>query len=155
MEKNRRKRLVKAHFIVHGAASGAAAWAFANAQIPGSDEAGLTIITSTMAGSLAFLYGINEAKLVLAMASVALGSALGERTAAQLHKYIPLLGNYTNATSTFALHEGTGWLLVAALERYLVTGILPDLKHMTDEEKKQFMKMADELKDEAKKERSK
>ena len=49
IDKDKKRRLLKANGIIHSAASGAAFAAFAMAQTPGADTATLTAITTGMA----------------------------------------------------------------------------------------------------------
>jgi len=120
-EIQRRRRLVVNHFVIHGHATAAAGSAAALAQVPGGDEAALTVITTSMTGSLCANYKVLSAALVVAYMGIISGGLLGKMAASYLYRWIPVAGNLINAGVTFALHEGQGWLIAALLEKEIHT----------------------------------
>jgi len=125
-------RMKKNHIIIHTSATAAAASAAALAQVPGGDEAALTAITLGMAGALCNNYGSMETSIISACGAQAVGAAAGKMASSYLYKWIPGAGNAINAAVTFALHEATGWSLVAMLEKYKQSGILGNIKDFKD-----------------------
>lgn len=118
---HRRRRMVINHLIIHGHASGAAASAGLLAQVPGGDEAALTAITSSMIGSLCANYRVLTAGVLISYLGILSGSLLGKMGASYLYRWVPGLGNLVNAGVTFSVHQLQGWLVVALLERGILS----------------------------------
>lgn len=112
----------KKRLIIGSFATVAAGWSGATALIPVAgpllaDTAGLTVLTTAMAYSLAILYDKHVSVATLAaFSTVAISAVLGQLALKAGASLIPIWGSYFNATVTFILHAATGWALCEIFE---------------------------------------
>ena len=102
----------KCNAIIHTASVAAAGAGAGLAQIPGSDNAVITPIQSTMTISLGKVFDIDlsESAAKAALGSVA-ASTIGRTVSQVLLGWIPGIGNAINATTAAGLTEAMGWAL--------------------------------------------
>lgn len=116
----------KCHWIIHSAATAAAASAAALAQAPGTDNAVFVGIMSTMTASLAFVFDIDTGVLktyglafdnfVMTIMAKA-GGLLMSRTISQwCVGWIPFIGNAVNSASMAAMVELIDWKIAKAFD---------------------------------------
>jgi uncharacterized protein (DUF697 family) len=145
-------RTAKAHIIIHSFATAAATFSAAFALVPVAgplllDTAGLTALTVGMTYALASLFGKRlEEGAMWAFGTVALGFAAGNAVFKAAASLIPIYGSAVNATTTFVLHEATGWGLFLIFESGL------DPTKMSKKEIKKFVELG---KDKARTEKAK
>lgn len=112
----------KKRLIIGSFATVAAGWSGTTALIPVAgpllaDTAGLTVLTTAMAYSLAILYDKHVSVATLAaFSTVAISAVLGQLALKAGASLIPIWGSYFNATVTFILHAATGWALCEIFE---------------------------------------
>ena len=148
IDKDKKRRLLKANGIIHSAASGAAFAAFAMAQTPGADTATLTAITTGMAIGLCRIYNVSgSSTLGTSIATIAVGKQFGVDLAMKCCSWIPGVGNAANAVSTFMLHEATGWSIVGLLEAQRKLGAIDENQKITKKILEKKKKNGNNLKD--------
>lgn len=130
---NPEERMKNNKLIIHGCATVAACSAAALAQTPAGDEAVLTALTTGMVARLCLNYEDASLAIFTPIAAQVFGKVIGEATAKIILSWIPYVGNAANAAITFALHETTGWAMVAALEQQEKDGtICKDVDELID-----------------------
>jgi len=102
--------VAKAHIIIHGAATAAAAVGGGLAQIPASGSLVITPIQISMIIALGSLHGkaLNKSS-ALAVLAVAYGPVVGRTVSQLLIGWIPGVGNAINAATAFVVTESIGW----------------------------------------------
>ncbi len=109
MTKSQKK---KCHSIIHTASAAAAGAGAGLAQIPGSDNAVIIPIQTTMIISLGAVFGITLTETA-AKATLATTTAtfVGRGVSQFLVGWIPGVGNAVNATTAAGVTEAIGWML--------------------------------------------
>lgn len=126
---NDKERLKTCRAIIGNTAGTAGVIATAFAQVEIADAAALTGCTISMCRNICACYGMGFfSKAALIAAGIGVGKAFGEKCATYLVKYIPGVGNCANGLTTLAIHELTGWTLVAILENAYKSGTLKTIK---------------------------
>ncbi len=101
---------IKAHLIIHGAATAAAAVGGGLAQIPASGSLVITPIQISMIIALGSLHGkALEKSSALSILAVAYGPFVGRTMSQLLIGWIPGVGNAINAATAFVITESIGW----------------------------------------------
>jgi uncharacterized protein (DUF697 family) len=101
---------IKAHIIIHGAATAAAAVGGGLAQIPASGSLVITPIQISMIIALGSLHGkALEKSSALSILAVAYGPFVGRTMSQLLIGWIPGVGNAINAATAFVVTESIGW----------------------------------------------
>jgi uncharacterized protein (DUF697 family) len=132
----------KALLVVQTAATTAAGTAAALAQAPGADEVALTAVTTGMAWGIAKIYDMKATgEGVAAFIAVAFGATFGTRLATKLISWFPLIGNAANATSTFMLHQFTGFALIGFCELCHQEGKQPDISEFNSSRLEEYIKI--------------
>lgn len=102
--------VVKAHIIIHGAATAAAAVGGGLAQIPASGTLAITPIQISMIIALGSLHGKTLGKSsALGVLAAAYGPYVGRTVSQLLIGWIPGVGNAINAATAFVVTESIGW----------------------------------------------
>lgn len=125
---------------VHAFAAAHAAAAFMLSQTMVGDELVLATLTFAMIQSVARIcnrkWGVAEARAVI---GVLAGGYAGTRFGVALVKWIPGIGNGANAAAAFTTTELLGWIT------YILVKQNRDPSKLTQEEKKELQREAEEL----------
>ncbi len=101
---------IKAHLIIHGAATAAAAVGGGLAQIPASGSLVITPIQISMIIALGSLHGkALDKSSALSVLAAAYGPFVGRTVSQLLIGWIPGVGNAINAATAFVITESIGW----------------------------------------------
>lgn len=102
----------KCHGIIHAAAVAAGSVGAGLAQIPGSDNAVIVPIQTTMIISLGAVFGVNiDESIAKATLATTTASLTGRAISQFFVGWIPGIGNIINAATAAAITESTGWTI--------------------------------------------
>ena len=138
----REARKQKAAIIIHSAASAASLLAglLAQGATFGADTPFLTVITIGMIVALGTLFDKKITKTAAtAVISQNFGAFAGVALAKAILGWIPILGNFANASITFGLHEATGWAC------YLIFEDNRDISKLSEDEFKRYKIRAENM----------
>ncbi|MDE6996761.1 MAG: hypothetical protein K2P04_02650 [Oscillospiraceae bacterium] len=113
------------------------------AQTEFGDEIFLTILTVAMLHTIVSIHGGKwTTKFCAAVLGIAGGTVIGVKGAMLLVKWIPFLGNAANAAASLFTTEFLGWIAYALLSSGR------NIDNLTDEQKSDIRKIAEDLKNE-------
>ena len=102
----------EAEKIIHGYASAHALVALTLANTIVGDAPVLTVLTFAMIDALGGLFGVKSTPFVVAKKLLqTFAAAIGGYLAAKAFTWIPVAGNFINASITFAITEAIGWTI--------------------------------------------
>lgn len=110
-------KTAKAHTIIHGASTAAAAAGAGLAQIPTSDNAVITPIQISMIIALGKLHGVTvDRSAALVVLSSASAGVVGRSVSQLAVGWIPGYGNAINATTAATITQAIGWAAYSILD---------------------------------------
>lgn len=112
-----KRETILCNSIIHSASAGTAVVGAGLAQLPGSDNAIITPIQTSMIIALGKVFGISlseiSARTIFTEASAAL---VGRAISQALGGWLPVIGNTINAVTAASITEAIGWMVVSEFD---------------------------------------